>query len=83
MLKRIHVNKHHIAANRSDGDWRPIYTVKTSRSNTYGHRVEVHGPATFVDGQAKPLSCGAVAWCETRSPVTVIDERDGNETLIE
>lgn len=74
MLKRIHVNKHHIAANRKDGGNRPIYTVKTYRSNHYGRNVHVDGPLTFVDGQDTPLSCGAVAWAETRATVIIDDQ---------
>jgi hypothetical protein len=74
MLKRIHVNRHHIAANKKDGGNRPIYTVKTHQRNYKGHSVRVDGALDFVDGQAKPLNCGAVAWGETRAPVYVDDE---------
>lgn len=77
MLKRIHVNKHHIAANKKDGGDRPIYTVKTHRSNVKGSHVHVDGPLEFIDGQDKPLNCGAVAWGETRAPVYVDGELVG------
>lgn len=74
MLKRIHVNKHHIAANRKDGGNRPIYTVKTYEGNYYGHEVRVCGESTLVNGQDNPLSCGAVAWAETHARVVAFDE---------
>jgi hypothetical protein len=45
--------------------------VKDYRQNRRGMRVELEGPATFVYSPGKPLSCGAVAWVETRGKVTV------------
>lgn len=71
MLHRLHVNRHNIAANRKDGtSARPPFTLKTYRSNTRGHRVELRDPQTgrviarAVYSPEKPLSCGAVAWIE-------------------
>lgn len=76
MLKRIHVNRHHIAANRKDGGNRPIYTVKTYMATHPAREVRICGESIFVDGQAKPLNCGAVAWVETYSTVVLIDDKN-------
>ena len=67
MIKRIHVNQHHIRANAKDGGDRPVLTVKTYKSNDYCNRVK------FVSGEVvhspnKPLSCGARVWIETHEP---------------
>jgi hypothetical protein len=48
MKKVFHVNQHVIRANRKGGKRKPVLTIKTSRSNTYGFEVEVHGPARIV-----------------------------------
>ena len=67
----IHVNRHHIAANRKDGGDRPVFTVKNYKQNRKGRRVIGHGPSEFVYRPEKPLKCGAVAWVETSAEVTV------------
>ena len=67
----IHVNRHHIAANRKDGGARPVFTVKDYKQNRKGNRVSFDGPCEFVYSPDKPLKCGAVAWIETQAPVTV------------
>ena len=71
MKKRIHVNQHNIKANGKDGGRRPVITVKTYKSNEYGHEVEIHGPSKVIYSPDKPLSCGAKVWIETQSEVTV------------
>ena len=38
----------------------PVITVKTSKSNTYTHKVE-----KVIYSPDKPLSCGAKVWIET------------------
>ena len=74
MKKRIHVNQHHIRANRKDGTKdRPVLTVKTYKSNTYGHEVLIWGRSHVRYCPDKPLSCGAIAWIETDCAVTVLD----------
>lgn len=70
MKKRIHVNQHHIKANAKDGGRRPVLTVKTYKSNTYGFTVDIHGPSRVVYPE-RPLSCGARVWIETESDVLV------------
>ena len=51
----IHVNRHHIAANRKDGGDRPVFTVKDYRQNRKGNSVKVNGLVTFVYQPDKPL----------------------------
>ena len=59
MIKRIHVNQHHIKHNAKHNDNKPVITVKTSKSNEYGHQVIIHGMAKVIYSPDKPLSCGA------------------------
>jgi len=58
MKKRIHINMHKI-------------TVKTSKTNTYGHEVEILGESKVVYSPDKPLSCGARVWIETNAEVKI------------
>jgi len=71
MKTRIHVNQHHIKANSKDGGNRPVITVKTYKSNLYGHEVVIHGESKVIYSPDKPLSCGAKVWIETDSEVTI------------
>jgi hypothetical protein len=73
MKKYIHINQHIIRRNKSNGYNEPVITVKTYKSNNYGHSVEVNGPCTIVYSPDKPLSCGARVWIETDASVTVVD----------
>jgi hypothetical protein len=68
----IHVNQHVIKSNRKNGVNDPVLTVKTYKSNTYAHEVEISGPSKVVYSPNKPLSCGARVWIETQSEVKVI-----------
>ena len=70
-MTRIHVNQHHIRANKKDGGTRPVISVKNGKSNQYGNTVLIHGPSTVVYSPEKPLSCGARVWIETNAPVEV------------
>ena len=72
MIKRIHVNQHVIKRNRKTGENAPVLTVKTYKSNTYGHTVTIHGPSKIVYSPDKPLSCGAQVWIETSSEVEIL-----------
>jgi len=68
----IHVNRHHIAANKKDGGDRPVFTVKDYKQNRRGNHVTVErGKISFVYRPGKPLPCGAVAWAETYGEVYV------------
>lgn len=70
MIKRIHVNQHHIKHNaKNPTDLKPVLTVKTSKSNTKTDRVRIDGPCEVVYSPDKPLSCGAKVWIETTSEV--------------
>lgn len=68
----IHVNQHEIKANLKNGTDNPVLTVKTYKSNTYAHEVEITGPSKVIYSPGKPLSCGAKVWIETESKVTII-----------
>ena len=70
-IKRIHVNQHRIKANKKHNLNDPVITVKTSKSNTYGHEVVIHGPSKVIYSPDKPLSCGARVWIETESEVKI------------
>ena len=71
MIKRIHVNQHRIKANKKHNLNDPVITVKTSKSNTYGHEVIIHGPSKVIYSPDKPLSCGARVWIETEAEVKI------------
>jgi len=73
-IKRIHVNQHKIKSNKKYNKKDPVLTVKTSKSNTYGHEVVIHGPSKVIYNPDKPLSCGAKVWIETEADVDVINE---------
>jgi hypothetical protein len=68
----IHVNQHVIRSNRKTGASDPVLTVKTYKSNTYAHEVEILGPSKVVYSEDKPLSCGAHVWIETQAEVNVV-----------
>ena len=74
MKKLIHVNQHVIKANGKTGLRDPVLTVKTYKSNDYGHTVEIHGDSIVKYSPDKPLSCGAKVWIETEARVTVLDD---------
>ena len=69
MLKRIHVNRHNVAYNRKHGTRRPVFTVKTYKSNTKTNRIRCPDGVTLVYRPDKPLPCGAVALMETEGRV--------------
>jgi hypothetical protein len=84
MKKRIHVNQHAIRRNRKrkhdplfadshGSEPEPVLTVKTYKSNNYGHHVFIDGTSKVVYSPDKPLSCGAHVWIETHAPVEVDD----------
>ena len=70
--KIIHVNRQFIAMNAKDNLNRPVYTVKHSGKVTYAREVVIEGPSRLVYNGSQ-LSCGARAWIETDSEVTLID----------
>ena len=72
MKTYIHVNQHKIRANKKHGTNDPVITVKTSKSNTYGHEVIINGSSKVIYSPDKPLSCGAKVWIETESEVVTL-----------
>ena len=73
MKKYIDINQHVIRSNAKSGDRDPVITVKTYKTNDYGHETIVNGPCKIVYSPDKPLSCGAKVWIETEAGVTVVD----------
>ena len=71
MKKKIHVNMHVIRRNQKTGEREPVITVKTYKTNTYGHEVEILGDSKVVYSPDKPLSCGARVWIETDAEVKI------------
>ena len=69
MKKKIHINMHVIRSNKKNGTNDPVITVKTYKSNTYGHEVDILGNSKVVYSPDKPLSCGARVWIETEGEV--------------
>jgi hypothetical protein len=68
----IHVNQHAIRRNIKAEVKEPVLTVKTYKSNTYAHEVDIKGPSRLVYSPDKALSCGARVWLETESEVEII-----------
>jgi hypothetical protein len=64
-VKRVHVNKHIIAANVRHGRNDPAITVQTSAGSFTARTVVVHGPSIMRSD--KPLKCGARISLETRA----------------
>ena len=60
---------HHTRFNKKHRTNKPVITVKTSKSNTYAHEVNILGPSKVVYKPNKPLSCGARVWIETTAEV--------------
>jgi hypothetical protein len=67
----IHVNQHVIKHNNKTGERNPVLTVKSYKSNQYGHSVIINGPCILRYEPDAPLSCGARVWIETEAPVEV------------
>jgi|TARA_R110001592_G_scaffold77118_1_gene232367 hypothetical protein len=72
MKTKVHVNQFKVRANGKTGDRDPVLTVKTYKSNTYAHEVQIEGPCRVIYSPDKPLSCGAKVWIETEGEVTPI-----------
>lgn len=70
----IHVNRQMIAKNaKLEEPKYPTYIVRRGNKSIYGYAVKIDGPSVLVDPRKhKPLKCGARAWIETDSKVTVI-----------
>jgi hypothetical protein len=68
----IHVNQAVIRKNLKEGTNDPVLTVKTYKSNTYAHEVQVKGDSKVVYSPDKPLSCGARVWIVTEAEVEIL-----------
>lgn len=74
MIRRIHVNQHHIRHNtKNPDDLKPVLTVKSSKDNVKCNKVLINGPSTVIYSPDKPLSCGAKVWVETDADVEIIE----------
>ena len=69
--KQIHINQHVIRSNKKNGANEPVVTVKTYKSNDYGHEVNITGSSKVIYSASNPLPCGAKVWIETKSSVEV------------
>ena len=77
----IHVNQHKIKLNKKNGASEPVLTVKTYRSNSYAHQVQINGPSRVVYAPENPLGCGARVWIETESEVIIDPQKKLYEVL--
>jgi hypothetical protein len=82
MIKRIHINRHRLAQNKKHGlDRKPI-TVKTSKTNTYAHQVDILDKKGNIVARVihakKPLKCGARCWVTVYGEVKIHNKRQSN-----
>ena len=75
MFYRIHVNQHVLRSNAKTGERKPPITIKgytnakikSHKTNTYAHGVEIKGTCKLVYCPDNPLPCGGVLWLEVDS----------------
>ena len=84
MKTKIHVNQHNIKHNKKTGDFKPVLTCKTYKSNLYAHEVAIYDKndvecAKIVYRPNKPLSCGATVWVETENKIELTTYELTNE----
>jgi hypothetical protein len=78
-LKRIHINRQIIAANKqrvANGELEhpPISVV--TRGKTYrAFAVEIEGPSRLIYRPSRPLRCGATTWIETLATIRYVEDR--------
>jgi hypothetical protein len=70
----IHVNQHVIRSNKKHNKNDPVITIKSGKTNTYCHEVEILGNSKIIyGGNNKPLlNCGARVIIETDNDVKII-----------
>lgn len=73
----VHVNQHAIKRNMKEGADDPVLTVKTYKSNDYGHEAVIRLPdgtevGRFIYAPEDPLSCGAKVWFTTNLKVEIV-----------
>lgn len=69
VIKRIHINQHVIRSNRKNDADEPCITVKMRGRTFRGRSVEIE--RGMLEYHAKPLSCGAHVWVETKGQITI------------
>lgn len=69
VIKRIHINQHIIRSNRKNDTDEPCITVKIRGRTLRARSVEIE--QGILEYHAKPLSCGAHVWVETKGPITI------------
>jgi hypothetical protein len=69
LIKRIHVDKHVIAANLKNGENNPPITIQTSKGPLKAHDVIIKGDSRTMYHPNNPLKCGARLWTETTAEV--------------
>ena len=79
----VHVNQHAVKANTKHGTNNPVLTVKTYKSNTYAHEVEMPDGCKVIHSPQKPLSCGARVWIETHGRVIIDGQVQGSRPVVE
>ncbi len=72
--KVIHVNGSVIRRNKRTGAQEPHYTVKCVDGNFYCRAFQVNGTVVGVSNYTQRHRSGAVAWLETRDPMTLFPE---------
>lgn len=72
-IKRIHVDKHIVAANRKHGRNDPAITVQTSKGSQKCYAVDIQGPSEVIQSET-PLKCGARVWIETKAEVEIFSK---------
>jgi len=67
----IHVNQHHVKANKKGANL-PVLTVKDYKQNRKGNEVVFKGGGRIIYSPDKPLPCGAHVWIETYDDVEIV-----------
>ncbi len=76
LIKRLHVNQAIIKSNTKNGTDDPTLTIQTSKGPLNCHEAIIICPHCKTETarlkSAKPLSCGARVWIETKAIVETI-----------
>lgn len=71
-IKRLHVNRHVVAANRKQGRDDPALTIQTSSGPIRTKLADIMGPSQLIQAK-KPLPCGAKVWIYTKAEVNYLE----------
>lgn len=72
-IKRIHVNKHVIKANKKTGSNDPVLTIKTTKNNIKANHIMIGDNVRLCYAPESPLACGATIWIETTEEICIQD----------